>query len=145
MTLLSQTIFSNDVNNLMMVAAVILFFLFFKKWFAHNLFSIIFNRVNKKWTSINRSDFNKLIILPLSRFITLLVAFLSLSSLTFPDAWKFSLNDVQLHEVIQNVGKSVVIIHFIFFAAKFVEFLSMVLEMNINNNKDKSKENRQKQ
>jgi len=137
MTLLSQTLFSNDINDLLMVLAIILFFIFFKKWFAHNLFSIIFNRLNKKWTSINRTDFNRLIILPLSRFITVLVAYLSMSNLTFPEAWKFSVNDIQLHEVIQNLGKCVVIVHFIFFAATFVEFLSVVLEMNINNNKDK--------
>ena len=110
MTLLSQTLLSNDIDNLMMVAAVILFFLFFKKWFAHNLFSIIFNRVNKKWTSINRADFNRLIILPLSRFITLLVAFLSLSSLRFPEAFKIEYNEIQLHEIIRNIGKCLLIL-----------------------------------
>jgi MscS family membrane protein len=137
MTILAYKLLDNHISSLLTVLTVILIFLLFKKWFAHNLFSILFNRVNKKWKAIDRTVFHKLVILPLSSFITALVALLAMSSLVFPNAWKISLNEIQLHEAIQNLGRSVVIVYLILFAAKFVEFFSLVLEMNINNNKDK--------
>lgn len=138
MEFLDRMILDNSVKNLLIVGVIILLVLLFKRFLSHSVASLFFLGIKRRWPTIEKKEFIKLTIKPLSWFLVILICVFSLERLYFPRAWYFSIANVPAPEIARKVGASFMIASFFYFAVSMINFIALLLETHGNTQKDKS-------
>jgi len=124
-----DTIFlNNEVRSYLLVAGIIIFLLLFKRLLSRYIASLFYLLIKKKWQFIEKEEFFSLILRPLSWFITVTISVMVIDKLNFPDAWEFKIYGVPTHDILPKIGNSLIILYFIFFLLKFINFISLIFE-----------------
>jgi MscS family membrane protein len=134
----NQILFNNPVGHLVIVAAIILLGWTCKKWLSGRIAALLFIPIQKRWQSVDRISFTGLIISPLGNLLIVLIGYLSIENLRYPNAWNIALNDILLQQILIGVGRSLMIVFFIRFINRFIDFISLVLDKHAKQNEDKS-------
>jgi hypothetical protein len=106
----NQILFNNPVGHLVIVAAIILLGWTCKKWLSGRIAALLFIPIQKRWQSVDRISFTGLIISPLGNLLIVLIAYLSIENLRYPNAWNIALNDILLQQILIGVGRSLMIV-----------------------------------
>ena len=138
MDFLDNIIFENSVRSLLTVLLVISTGLICKKWLSRNIASIMFVLIKQKWISVEKNIFVDLVFKPLGTFLSVLISFMALMYLKFPEVLKFSINSFSFHEILIKISKSIIIIYFIIFIRSFINFISFVLDVKAKQSNEKS-------
>jgi MscS family membrane protein len=134
----SQIFLNNRISHLVIVTAIILLVWICRKWLSGRIASLLFIPIQKRWQSVDKKSFTGLIISPLGNLLMMLIAYLSIENLTYPDAWNIALNDIMLHQILIGISKCFIIIFFIRFINRFIDFIALVLDKHAKQNEDKS-------
>jgi len=138
MHFLDNIFFDNSVRSLLTVILIISTGLICKKWLSRNLASIMFVLIKQKWISVDKNIFVDLVFKPLGTFLSVLISFMALMYLKFPEVIKFSINTYSFHEILIKVSKSIIIVYFIIFLRSFINFTSFVLDVKAKQSNEKS-------
>lgn len=138
MDFLDNILFENSVRSLLTVLLIISLGLICKKWLSRNLASIMFVLIKQKFISVEKNIFVDLVFKPLGSFLSVLISFMALMYLKFPEVLKFSINSFSFHEILIKISKSIIIIYFIIFIRSFINFISFVLDVKAKQSNEKS-------
>ena len=100
---LDETILSNTLRSYLVIASVLVFTLIVKRLVSRFFASIIYTWVDKK----NHSELRKIhvhrLIIPIERFLVLLVAIVALYELKFPAAWNLHIYKLTVQQIMESL------------------------------------------
>ena len=128
--ILQTQLFNNTIQNYLVVAAIILFSIIFKKYIGKYLASIIFKLLSKSNKTTYKQAYLNLVVQPLSVFLVLLISFIALDNLTFPKAFEFVLFKVTSKLIIDALSNGILIIVFIWLCLRLIDFIADVINQN---------------
>jgi MscS family membrane protein len=137
MNFLDQLFLNNLIGNWLIVAIIILVVAIGKRFLSRYIAALLFIPIQKKWKSVEKIVFVDLVFKPLGIFLAVFVSFLAISSLHYPALLKFAIGEFEFHELLLIFSKCVIIIYFIAFARRCIDFIALVLDINAKSNKDK--------
>lgn len=138
----------NSVKSYLVVLAVILFILAFKRYISRYFAGLIFRLVNRIWKNLDRTTFIKLVVKPLGLFLFLLVSIIALHKLHFPaesdsagkgtvetniilflntDLYGYGIKDI-----VHSIATIILILSFIWLMLRMIDFISLILEKKAN-------------
>ena len=138
MEFLDKLILDNTVRSYLVVLTIIIVVLLFKKLLSHKIASLLFLLLNKQWKTIKKSDFVSLTIKPLSWLLVIVVSDFAIEKLNYPTAWNFKLHGILLNDILEKIGNSAIIIAFFYFLISLINFISLLLEQQVQSEADKS-------
>jgi len=130
-------IFDNNIRMLLLVFVIIAVVALLRRWMSKHIASFLFMSIQKKWHSVQKSEFNGLIIRPLGRFLAVLISILAIGRLNFPNAFLFNFYGLSSEMILHAIGKCLILIYFIWVIQSFIDFIAMVLDINAKATKDK--------
>jgi MscS family membrane protein len=129
---LEQIWLDNPAKNYLIVAGVILFVILLKRFISRYLAGLMFKVVNKIWKNVDKQSFIQLLIQPLSFFLLILTAIISLHKLNFPTALNVEVYKYSVKQIIHCFATIVLIISFIWLLLRIVDFIATILEKKAN-------------
>ena len=138
MEILDKLILDNTVRSYLVVLAIILVVLLFKRLLSHKIASLLFLVLSKQWTTLKKSDFISLTIKPLSWLLVIVVADFAIEKLNFPSAWNHKLHGILINDIFEKIGNSAIIIALFYFLISLINFISLLLEQQSLADADKS-------
>jgi MscS family membrane protein len=130
-------IFDNNIRMLLLVFVIIAVVALLRRWMSKHIASFLFMSIQKKWHSVQKSEFNGLIIRPLGRFLAVLISILAIGRLNFPNAFLFNFYGLSSEMILHAIGKCLILIYFIWVIQSFIDFIAMVLDIHAKATKDK--------
>lgn len=128
MDFLNHVYFSNTVKSYLVVAGIILLVLLFKRYISKSTASFLFRNIKRIWPAVQKQNFLDLVVVPIERFIVVVVAVFSLDKLNFPEDLKYQLYGHSTDDIFERLGKGIIIIAFTWLVLRLVDFIAMVLE-----------------
>ena len=133
-----ETLFlDNTLKSYGIVLGTIAFVLLFKRLLSHYVASLLFLFVKNHWKTIEKKEFISLIIKPLAWFITISISVFAIDKLIFPDAWKFTIYGHPTEEILEKIGKCLIVLYFIWFVLSLINFVALIFEQKAKTTKDK--------
>ncbi len=133
-----QIWFGNTVKSYLLVIAVILFVVLFKKYLSQSIAHLIFQLVKKAWKDIDKRSFTTLIVKPLGFFLVVMVSVATLNRLNFPDQLDAEIYRITLKEILRIVGSLAIVISFIRLLIRTIDFIAMILQVKADRTTDPS-------
>jgi MscS family membrane protein len=127
-----QVYFDNEVRDLVIVFAIILFIILLKRLFSKYLAGLIFSFVHRIWKNLDRKAFIDLIIHPLGMLLVFFVAIAALYQLKFPGLWDVAIYRTSVKEILHASATIILIIAFIWFLLRLIDFTALVLRRKAN-------------
>jgi MscS family membrane protein len=133
-----ETLFlDNTLKSYGIVLGTIAFVLLFKRLLSHYVASLLFLFVKNHWKTIEKKEFISLIIKPLAWFITISISVFAIDKLNFPEAWKFTIYGHPTEEILEKIGKCLIVLYFIWFILSLINFVALIFEQKAKLTKDK--------
>ncbi|HPH84247.1 MAG TPA: mechanosensitive ion channel [Ferruginibacter sp.] len=133
-----ETLFlDNTLKSYGIVLGTIAFVLLFKRLLSHYVASLLFLFVKNHWKTIQKKEFISLIIKPLAWFITISISVFAIDKLIFPEAWKFTIYGHPTEEILEKIGKCLIVLYFIWFVLSLINFVALIFEQKAKTTKDK--------
>ena len=133
-----ETLFlDNTLKSYGIVLGTIAFVLLFKRLLSHYVASLLFLFVKNHWKTIEKKEFISLIIKPLAWFITISISVFAIDKLIFPEAWKFTIYGHPTEEILEKIGKCLIVLYFIWFVLSLINFVALIFEQKAKTTKDK--------
>lgn len=138
MEFLDRIILDNTIRSYLIVIAIIIVLLLFKRLLSHGIASLLFLLIKKQPHAIDKKVFISLTLRPLSWFLFFIVAVPALDKLNFPSDWFFKVHGVSSNDILEKTGVTLIIGSFFYFAVSFIDFVALLLESRANISKDKN-------
>lgn len=138
MEFLDKMFLDNSLRSYLVVFIIIGVVLLFKRLLSHSIAQLLFLVINKQWKTIKKEDFISLTIKPLSWLLVIVVAEFAIEKLTYPTAWQFKIHGIELNDILEKLGNTIIIIALFYFIISLINFISLLLEQNSISDKDKS-------
>lgn len=135
---LEQVWLDNPVKNYLLVAGVILFVIILKRFISRYLAALLFRLVNRIWSDVDKKSFISLVIQPLGFFLLILVSIISLHKLNFPTVLNVEIYQYSVKQVLHCVATIVLIVSFIWFLLRIIDFVATILEKKADLTPDQS-------
>lgn len=137
MEFLQEKILDNTIQNLLLVFAAIMGVVLLKKLLSHSAAALSYMFISRTWKMISRQQFAELFLAPLSWFIIVSLTIFSISRLTFPSAWDFSIYKITFRDVLEKTAIAIFIYSFIRLVLSVVDFVALILSQKASLTKDK--------
>ncbi|MFN0082123.1 MAG: mechanosensitive ion channel family protein [Ferruginibacter sp.] len=138
MEFLDKIFLDNNLRSYLVVFIIIAVVLLFKRLLSQSIARLLFLVINKQWKTIKKEDFISLTIKPLSWLLVITVAEFAIEKLTYPTAWQFKIHGIELNDILEKLGNTIIIIALFYFIISLINFISLLLEQNSFSDKDKS-------
>ncbi len=138
MEFLNKMVLDNSVRSYLVVFIIIAVVLLFKRLLSHYIAGLLFLVIKKQWKTIKKEDFISLTIKPLSWLLVIVVAELAIEKLTYPTAWQFKIHGIELNDILEKLGNTIIILALFYFIISIINFISLLLEQMSYSDKDKS-------
>lgn len=135
---MEQVWMDNVVKNYFIVAVVILFVWFLKKFISRYIAGWLFRLVHQVWKDVDKQSFTNLVIRPLGKFLAILVAIVALYKLNFPLEWNVDVYKYTVKEVVHCAGSIILIVSFTSLLIRIIDFIALILEKRANLTPDQS-------
>lgn len=126
----------NSLYSLLVVGAIILFALVCKRYVSRILAKLLYRSVAKAAKGINRKSFIDLVVQPMDMFLLFLVSIIALDRLHFPADWDFTIYRVTFKDLIDSIGKGILVTMFIWLCLRIIDFAAMILKEKASVNND---------
>lgn len=133
---LSRIWLDNTVKKYIIVAAIILFVLAFKRYMARYLALFIFQFVNRIWKDVDKKTFINLVAKPLGFFLAVLVAVISLHKLNFPEDINVDVYRITLKQLLHGLGSLIIVLSFIRLLLRMIDFIAIILHIRADQTED---------
>jgi MscS family membrane protein len=133
-----QVFLSNTIRDYTIEAAVILFAFLMKKFVGRYVSRLFFFLVKQFGRDIDRQAFTSLVHGPIENFLFLLISFISLINLNFPEVlyYKFMKTDTQ--KICINIGTAILILTFFRMLLRGIDYIALVMEKKADLTPDQS-------
>lgn len=135
---LQTRVFDNPLISYLWIAVIILSMFLLKGVISRFLCGILYRFFPKAKKYVSRDQFISLVLIPMEWFIVTAVVIFSLHKLTFPAVLDIELYKITSREIIEAVGKAVLVIFFIRLLRRFIDFLALILEGKTKNTADQA-------
>jgi len=123
-----KIILDNTVREYAIVGAVILTAYVFKRFFGRYVSAFFFSIYRRIGFAVDKQSFMGLIVGPLENFLFILITYLSLRSLTFPAVLNVDLRRFTLPELLDGLGKLLLIWFFFAMVLRLVDYVTLMME-----------------
>ena len=128
MNFLNQVFLDNTLLEYLIVVAVIVIAFFLKTIISKLVTSFVFRMGNAQWRGMTKEDFDDIIINPIERIFLVVVIILSVGSLNYPEALKFSIHSVSIVDILQGISSAIIIICMVSLLLRFMDFVIAVIK-----------------
>ena len=135
---LDQVWLGNTVRNYLIVAGIILFVVFLRRFISRYVAHLLFSAVHSIWNNVDKRSFINLVIKPLGFFLMILVSIISLYKLKFPEPLDAEVYKYTLKQVVHCIGTIILIVSFIGLLLRIIDFIAIILEKKANLTVDQS-------
>ncbi len=135
---LQKEFLNNSVRDYLMVLGIILLALLIKRVISKYAAGLIYKLFSKAGKTIHRQSFFALVIQPLDLFLFLLISFIAIDKLNYPELLDIAFFKTKLKTIIDCVATTTLIIVFIWFCLRLIDFVAIILEDKANQTKDLS-------
>ena len=135
---LDQVWLGNTVRNYLIVAGIILFVVFLRRFISRYVALLLFSAVHSIWNNVDKRSFINLVIKPLGFFLMILVSIISLYKLKFPEPLDAEVYKYTLKQVVHCIGTIILIVSFIGLLLRIIDFIAIILEKKANLTVDQS-------
>ena len=126
--LLHSIILGNTVLAYIICFGTILIALLLKKYLSQYITGFFFLLIKRTTWSVEKKSFNELLLAPVQVFLIILISFIALDKLHFPDALFFEIHHITSKEIIDSIGTGLIITAFIWLLLRAIDFVAMLLE-----------------
>lgn len=126
--LLERIWLDNPVKNYLIVIAVILFVLIFKRYISRYFAILLFELVSRVWKNLDKKSFISLVVKPMGMFLFILVSVIALHKLRFPGELNDELYGSSIKSIFAGIGTIILIVAFIRLLLRIIDFVSYILE-----------------
>lgn len=134
--ILDQVWLDNTLRSYLIVAIIILVVIIIKKYIAQYIAGIIFHFVKAIWKDVDKKAFTSLVAKPLALFLVIFVAISTLFNLKFPEVLNGNIYKVTFKEFVHSIASLVLIVSFIRFLIKMIDFMSIILHIRADRTQD---------
>jgi MscS family membrane protein len=124
----NQVILNNTISQYAIVAGIILVAYLLKKFVGRYTTSAFFWLMNRLGRLIERKAFIELILGPVELFLFLLISFLALQSLKFPDLLLTSFFKTNSKIVLTELAEALIILAFFSMLLRVIDYMALVME-----------------
>jgi MscS family membrane protein len=128
----------NTILAYTLVMTVILLVWLVRRYLSSMLAGWLFRMLGKVLSSVERSQFNALVITPLERFVMVLVLTVALYRLQFPSDLNFTIYSFQARDILHAIGKLLIITTLTSLLLRCIDFAAILLEKRANRTPDLS-------
>lgn len=129
---LNTVILDNTVLNYLICFGTILVALLLKKYLSQYMAGFLFKLLKRTSWNINKTIFTDLLLAPLQVFLIVLVTFIALDKLRFPQAFIFEIHRVTSKDITDGIATAIIIIAFIWLLLRMIDFIAFILEKKTN-------------
>jgi MscS family membrane protein len=133
---LSRVLLGNTVKNYIVVIAIILFVLAFKRYMARYLAIFIFQFVNRAWKDVDKKTFIHLVAKPLGFFLVVFISVIALYKLSFPNEFNVEIYRITLMQFLHGLGSLIIILAFIRLLLRTIDFVAIILHIRADQTED---------
>jgi MscS family membrane protein len=135
---LQQTIFSNTISDYLRVLAVIATAFLLKRMVSLFLANWVYRSLSKKAGHVARQSFLDLVLQPLDVFFILLVSFIALDRLNFPQVLQMKIYHTTTKGIVESVLIGMLIVALIWLCRRGIDFIALIFEEKANQTTDLS-------
>ncbi len=130
--LLQTQILNNTIEAYLYVIGTIIVALLLRRFVTRSLASIIYKRITKIGTTVQKVHFLNLVVEPLDLLLVLLVSFAAFEKLNYPKLWKVNLYKIPVQQILDAITIGILILTFFWVLLRIIDFVAMVLEEKAN-------------
>ena len=130
--LLNHIFLSNPVRDYLIVAAVILLAYLFKRFTGAYSSRLLFYVMRQFGREVDREAFSRLVLGPIETFLFLLISYLALISLRFPDLFFVKFGKTDTRNAVEAVGVTIIILAFFRMLLRSIDYFALVMEKKAN-------------
>lgn len=123
----NQVFLDNTLREYGIVLAVILAAWLFRKFLGRYVSAAVFRLLRNFGRSVERDDFLNLIVGPVQDFLFLLISYLALRSLKFPEVLKARFFKMTTPDIVEGIAEVVLIWYFVKMLLRLVDYMSLVM------------------
>lgn len=138
MEFLQYKILDNSIQNLLIVAGVIVIVVILKRLLSHSLASFVYLLISRRWKLLDQQRFSRMFFKPLSGFIIVVIGLAAISRLTYPALWEFTIYRISFHEILEKAGVILFIYSFFRLLFAIIDFIALILAQRAQLTKDKT-------
>lgn len=125
---LQQVYFGNTVQDYIISAGIILLVLLLNKIVSRYVAQLLCKLLKRQWKTFDQETFIRLVVNPLSIFITVTVALIALYRLRFPPELNVTIYKYTLQHIFEAIAIVIQIVTFIWLLLRMIDFIATVLE-----------------
>jgi MscS family membrane protein len=129
---------NNSILAYAIVLGVIVLAWLFRRYLSSILAGLLFRWLGRVVNTLERPQFNSLIIKPLERFVLVLVLIISLYRLQFPAVLNFPVYQFDTQQILHAIGKLLLIATLTSLLLRAIDFAAVLLEQRANRTPDLS-------
>lgn len=138
MDLLDNIFLNNTIRDYSIVGGTILLMIILKRIVSRYLAALLYRLFHSVWKNVEKRHFIDLIVAPLGWFLVILVIVFSIDKLNFPDAWQYVLYGHSTQEILNKLGKGLIILLFTWLLMRVIDFIALVLGEKASRSNDKT-------
>ncbi len=119
---------NNTIKDYLILLVAVMLILLCKRYLSDYLAGLFFRLFNKTSSKISRDLFVHLVRGPIHVFLVLLVLFLALDRMQFPEAVNFKIHRISTRQIMESLINAILIIAFIWLLLRLIDFIAMVIE-----------------
>jgi MscS family membrane protein len=123
---------SNSIRDYAIVAGVMLTAYLLKKFVGRYVSRIFFFLVKQFGRDIDRSAFSSLVLGPIEQFLFLLISYIALVNLKFPELLYYKLTRTNTKSIAETIGTAILILSFFRMLLRGIDYIAMVMERKAN-------------
>ena len=135
---LDRIVLDNPVVSYLWIAAIIAAMFLLKGVVSKLVCKLLYGLFPGAKKYLGREQFISLVLIPMEWFIVSVVVIFSVDKLKFPSALDFELYKVSAKEIADGAGKLILIVFFVRFLIRQIDFLAIIFETKANETPDQS-------
>ncbi|HSF46601.1 MAG TPA: mechanosensitive ion channel family protein [Chitinophagaceae bacterium] len=124
----SRVILDNTIREYAIVAAIILVAYLLKKFLGRYMSSLAFLLMKSMGRQIEKQAFVDLIVGPMQSFLFVVIGYLAIKSLSFPDLLNRKIFNLRTPDIIEGIGELLIIIFFFKMILRVVDYMALIME-----------------
>ncbi|HRP57239.1 mechanosensitive ion channel domain-containing protein [Agriterribacter sp.] len=127
---LDRMVLNNRIGDYLTIGLIIFGMYMLKKYFSRPIVAFIIFLSKRMGRKIDRKAFVDLILAPLEYFIIILTAVIALSSLNFPEIFKYNFYKTDTKTIVDRIAITLLIVSFFWLLLRMIDYLALVIAKN---------------
>lgn len=136
--LFNRMVFDNPLSSYLWIIIILLAMFLLKGIVSRFLCGLLYRLFPKAKKYVSREQFISLVLIPMEWLVVAIVIILSVHKLKFPAVLDIELYKISSRDLVEAIGKAVLVIFFIRLLRRFIDFLGLLFEAKANQTADQS-------